>query len=320
MVKVDLITGFLGSGKTTFIHRYIEYFSRHGQKVHVIENEFGSVSLDRQLLADDDCGVSDLAGVCMCCTGKRIFSDMLIQCAEEGIDRILVEPSGIYDVDEFFSVMMTDCVSECCEIGSILTIVDTRLGAELSDEARYLMFSQLLAAGRVIMSKTQMFDQEKVRQTVGQLNELMRQFGSDRVFGDDVCTKPWEELSDEDFLEFQQSGYRILEHTRENLQHNLIFESREMADFCENEEDLKARLERLMTDESFGTVLRIKGHIQDLKGNWYEINCSRDGMSVRPCQIRRGIYVIIGQKLQDEALQTAFISRRMIRNRQKSSC
>ena len=56
-MKVDLITGFLGAGKTTFIRRYIKYLHRHGQKVRIIENEFGAISVDSQILQEDNCEI-----------------------------------------------------------------------------------------------------------------------------------------------------------------------------------------------------------------------------------------------------------------------
>ena len=68
-MEVDLITGFLGVGKTTFIRSYLKYLEKKGQKAAVIENEFGSVDIDSQLLRDTGCPISSLAGECMCCTG-----------------------------------------------------------------------------------------------------------------------------------------------------------------------------------------------------------------------------------------------------------
>lgn len=311
MVQVDLITGFLGAGKTTFIHKYIAYLSRRGQKIRVIENEFGSIGVDRTLLLDDDCDISDLTGVCMCCKGKDLFKKMLIQSAVQGYDRILVEPSGIYDVDEFFAVMSAEEVREHCRIGSILTIVDGQMDEGLTEEAKYLMFSQLLAAGTVIMSKTQLFPEAVLGKTIGQLNLLLAQYGSPQPLGDDLCTKNWDDFTDEDFAAFQQSGFRILEHQRNTIEHDIIFHVKETADYCENIRDLEVRLRNLFSCADFGRVLRVKGHIQDLDKNWYEVNCAKDAFSIRPCKIKRGLLVIIGQELNEPALRQAFIPRKI---------
>ena len=143
MVQVDLITGFLGAGKTTFIHKYLRYLKDKGLNVRMIENEFGAVSVDTMLLRDDDCDITDLAGLCMCCVGKDAFIKMLIESANSGCDRIIVEPSGIYDVDEFFEVMSLPKVNSLCEIGSILTIADPYGMDHLTDEAEYLLYAAL---------------------------------------------------------------------------------------------------------------------------------------------------------------------------------
>ena len=79
MTKVDLITGFLGAGKTTFIHRYLQYL--RDQRVLIIENEFGSIGVDSSLLKDEGCPIEDLSGVCMCCKGRGRFISMLIGAA-----------------------------------------------------------------------------------------------------------------------------------------------------------------------------------------------------------------------------------------------
>ena len=78
MVKVDLITGFLGAGKTTFIRKYADYFIRKGQKINIIENEFGNVSVDSIILKDEACDITQLSGGCMCCTAKVAFQNMLL--------------------------------------------------------------------------------------------------------------------------------------------------------------------------------------------------------------------------------------------------
>lgn len=309
MVKVDLITGFLGSGKTTFIRRYADYLQRQGKKINIIENEFGGVSVDSIILRDQGCDISQISGGCMCCTGKISFQNMLLDGAAMGYDRILVEPSGIYDVDEFFDVMFTEPVKDCCEIGSIFTIVDARFDDSLSDEARYLMFSQLLSSGQLIMSKAQLFPDETIQNTLEKVNALIAERGCSRVFKDDVCTKSWDELTDEDFAVFEQSGYRISDHEREFMQHGNVFKARVMAGLCKDNEDLEDRLNRLMKDPLYGKILRIKGHICDLSGNWYEVNCSLDGFYIKPAQIKKGLFIVIGQDINEDAVQNAFLSR-----------
>ena len=310
MTRVDLITGFLGSGKTTFIHRYLHHLNGKNQKIRIIENEFGSANIDTKLLAGEDVYIDDLAGVCMCCTGRDKFVQMLVNAAEAGCDRVLVEPSGIYDVDEFFSVMNENRVKKCCEVGSVLTVVDARFADDLSGESRYLMFAQLLAAGKVILSKSQFCSDGQIKETIGKLNELIQSFKGDRVLGEDVCTKKWDDLTDEDYTEFQNCGHSYFAHNRQFMDHGEIYSSFMTADYCENEEDLNRRIHSLLTDPEYGQVIRVKGYLRDLEKNWYEINCTRQDISIRPINnIKRGILVVIGQGLNDPCLKKAFLPK-----------
>lgn len=310
-MEVDLITGFLGVGKTTFIRSYLKYLEKKGQKAAVIENEFGSVDIDSQLLQDTGCSISSLAGECMCCTGKDTFRHMLIDAAEEGVDRVLVEPSGIYDVDEFFDVMLREPVKSRCEIGSILTLVDTCMDAAITDESRYLVFAQLLAAGTVVMSKTQLFDEAQVQTTIDQMNALIREYGGSRVLSSDVVVKDWNSFTDEDFEGFMASGYHLVDHEKELIDHGDVFQSCMLASRCVDEKDLRERIRDLMTNPRYGVVMRLKGHIRSLENVWYEMNCSPDVCSLRACNVRRGVFVVIGQQLNEKAIaEEAFIPRK----------
>ena len=311
MTRVDLITGFLGSGKTTFIRKYLKHLKDQGEHVHIIENEFGSAAIDSRLLRDEDCSIDDLAGCCMCCTGRDKFISMLIHASQDGCDRVLVEPSGIYDVDEFFSVMETDAVKNHCEIGSILTIVDARPDDHLSLESDYLMYAQLLAAGKIIFSKTQMYEEGTSRQTIQKLNSIIDSMGGGRILGEDVIVKDWDQLTKEDFDSFDQSGYRRVKHHRKLMEHQEIYMTVLLAERCLGLEDLKNRIQSLFDDPAYGQVIRVKGYMKDLEQNWYEANCTRMTMEVVPVtDIKRGLLVVIGQQLDEPLIRKAFLPRK----------
>ncbi len=105
MVQVDLITGFLGAGKTTFLRRYAAYLTAQGHHVCILENDFGAVNVDAMLVQDllgERCEIETISGGCDCDTHQRRMRTKLISMAMRGFDRVVVEPSGIFDVDEFF--------------------------------------------------------------------------------------------------------------------------------------------------------------------------------------------------------------------------
>ena len=113
MIKIDLITGFLGSGKTTFIKKYAKYLMDKGYKIGILENDFGAVNVDMLLLQDimgENCELEMIAGGCDKDCHYRRFKTKLISMGMRGFDRILVEPSGIFDVDEFFDILHDETV------------------------------------------------------------------------------------------------------------------------------------------------------------------------------------------------------------------
>ena len=99
MIKIDLITGFLGSGKTTFLKQYAKYLMAQGKNIGILENDFGAVNVDMLLLQElrgDQCELEMISGGCDKETHRRRFRTKLISMGMSGYDRILVEPSGMW--------------------------------------------------------------------------------------------------------------------------------------------------------------------------------------------------------------------------------
>lgn len=309
MVTVDLITGFLGAGKTTFIHDYLHYFKKQGEKIMIIENEFGDVTVDSYLLADEDCSVSDLTGLCMCCVGKAAFIRLLAKCAASGCDRIIVEPSGIYDVDEFFEVLSLPQIAEVCEIGSILTIVDPEATKGLTKEAAYLLFAQMLSSGTVILSRTQCLSEKVVANALEELNMLMADHGCEGGILGEICTKAWAELTDRDYEELADSGYFRIVHDRELFDHQEAFSSEVFIGHFTDQTDLRRRIDALFASSDCGRVYRLKGYVYNDKER-YEVNCTSGAKNIRLTAYRinkeEDLLVAIGQKLKLKEIKAIF--------------
>ena len=125
MVKIDLITGFLGAGKTTFIRNYAEYLMGKGENIGILENDFGAVNVDMMLLQDlegEHCELEMVSGGCDKDCHRRRFKTKLIAMGMCGYDRVLVEPSGVFDVDEFFDVLREEPLDRWYWVGSVLTV------------------------------------------------------------------------------------------------------------------------------------------------------------------------------------------------------
>lgn len=156
MIKIDLITGFLGSGKTTFIEKYARWLVAKGERVCILENDYGAINIDRVLLQDllgPSCELEMVVGGDGAEAHQRRFRTKLISMAMLGYTRVLVEPSGIYDIDEFFDTLYDEPLDRWYELGSVLAIVDAQLDPALSPASRYLLASEAANAGKIILSK-----------------------------------------------------------------------------------------------------------------------------------------------------------------------
>ena len=168
MVTIDLITGFLGSGKTTFLKKYAEYLMDQGLHIGILENDFGAINVDMLMLHElrgDQCELEMIAGGCDADCHRRRFRTKLIAMGMCGYDRVIVEPSGIYDVDEFFDVLRDDPIDRWYEIGNVITVVDAKLESDLSDEADYLLASEAANAGCIVLSRSQEATEEETEET-----------------------------------------------------------------------------------------------------------------------------------------------------------
>ena len=185
MTKIDIITGFLGSGKTTFILKLIEAFSKTDKKIVIIENEFGKIGIDGTLIKKSGIPVYEISNGCVCCTLKGDFQaalDNIVDTLQP--DHIIIEPSGIFIIDDF-----NDIIKGChnkYNVNSCVCIVDCL--SFLKQKQRYTMFfqSQLKSATSIVLSKSQFVDD--VSLIVSELNEINPNVS--------VTNKDWQEIDD----------------------------------------------------------------------------------------------------------------------------
>ena len=176
MVQVDLITGFLGAGKTTFLRRYAAYLTAQGHHVCILENDFGAVNVDAMLVQDllaERCEIETISGGCDCDTHQRRMRTKLISMAMRGFDRVVVEPSGIFDVDEFFDVLRDEPLDRWYTLGNVFAVVDALLPETLSPQAEYILASEAASAGRILLSRSQLATQAQRESAIDHLKRAL---------------------------------------------------------------------------------------------------------------------------------------------------
>ncbi len=309
MIKADLVTGFLGSGKTTFIKKYASYLMGKGLKVGILENDFGAVNVDMMLLSPlegEKCELEMVAGGCDYDCHVRRFKTKLIQMYMSGYDRVIVEPSGVYDVDEFFDVLRDEPLENWYEIGNVFAIVDSKLESGLSEQSRYMLASQLACAGKVVMSATQKASTEDIENTVKIMNEVLEENKCRRRFEADECElKNWDDFDDSDFERLLKSGYRLEDHVKQQVSKENNFDSVYLMNMEIEPSELKITAEKVLSDEECGNVFRIKGFLKS-EEKWYELNATRREIKLEEIENGQSVVIIIGEKLNREKIEKIF--------------
>ena len=301
MVKIDLITGFLGSGKTTFIKKYADYLIRQGYNIGILENDYGAINVDMMLLQElegEHCELEMVSGGCCQDSDahRRRFKTKLISMGMCGYDRILVEPSGVFDMDEFFDTLQEEPLDQWYEIGSVLAIVDARLVDILSPEADYVLASEAASAGCIVMSRTQETPEEEQQNTVAHLNRALEH----------VVRKNWEELTDADFEKIAAAGYEHASYVKQDYSEHGGFESLFFMNLGMDEKALLQAVQEVFSNKACGTVFRVKGFFRDGADAWKELNMTRRRYSVQPIKRGQDVLIVIGEHLDRARIEACF--------------
>ena len=313
MVKVDLITGFLGAGKTTFIRKYARYLMNQGMNIGILENDLGAINVDMMLLHDlegEQCELEMVSGGCDRDCYKRRFKTKLIAMGMCGYDRVLIEPSGVFDVDDFFDTLYEEPLDRWYQIGNVITVVDAALQTDLSREADYVLASEAADAGCVLLSRSQEVTEEQIQDTIRHLNRALKDIQCKRVLKDEIFVKNWEEFTDEDFQRILTSGYVAESYQKMSLEDSDIFDSLNFMNHGLSESEMQHTAEQILKDPACGTVLRIKGFCQKEDKTWVELNATHHETLLRKTEAGQEVLIVIGQKLDEERIRQYLASTR----------
>lgn len=305
MIKIDLITGFLGSGKTTFLKQYARNLMQQGMKIGILENDFGAVNVDMLLLQEllgEQCDLEMVSGGCDRDCHQRRFKTKLIAMGMRGFDRVIVEPSGLYDVDEFFDTLREEPLEQWYEIGSVIAIVDAKMEKTMSPVSEYLLASQIAGAGQVVLSKVQEATPEDIANSICHLNRALQQIGCERRVGAEVIQKEWGQFTQEDFDRIRDAGYRSEAYVKRNPDEMKQFQSLFFMEMHVSEKQLGEAARQLFSDPECGNVFRVKGFIPQ-EDHWVEINATKEQIEIRPLEKGQEIFIVTGEKLKEEKIR-----------------
>ena len=193
MTKIDIVSGFLGAGKTTLIKKLLAQ-AFQGEKLVLIENEFGEISIDGGFLKESGVQISEMSSGCICCSLVGDFNKALKDVHQQfAPDRILIEPSGVGKLSDVI-VAVENTVKDVpdMKLNSFVTVADaTKVKVYMKNFGEFYN-NQIESAGTIILSRTQKLNQEKLEAAVA----LLREKNPNAA----ILTTPWDELDGKTIL------------------------------------------------------------------------------------------------------------------------
>lgn len=331
MTKIDIISGFLGAGKTTFIRQLLKE-AIAGEKVVLIENEFGEIGIDGGFLKEAGVQITEMNSGCICCSLVGDFGAALKEVIETYVpDRILIEPSGVGKLSDVTKAVQGVAAQEPVELNSSVTVVDGQKCRMYMKNFGEFFNNQVEHAGTIVISRTQKMTEEKLEACVKMLKEKNPKAT--------IITTPWEELKGEQILAAMQHQDLLLKeeleaHYHEGHEHD---HGHHHGDDCTcgchdhahdhhhhhadevftswgqetphqyTEEKLREILGALSDSDSCGIILRAKGIVPCTDGSWLHFDMVPEEYEVRRGEADyTGRLCVIGSHLDEEALAGLF--------------
>ena len=335
MTKIDIISGFLGAGKTTLIKKLLQE-ALNGQKVVLIENEFGEIGIDGGFLKDAGIQITEMNSGCICCSLVGDFGAALKKVVEQyHPDRIIIEPSGVGKLSDVIAAVMNVAGEIDLDLNSFVTVADATKCKMYMKNFGEFYNNQVESANTIILSRTQGMKEEKLAQAVSMIQEKNAKAK--------IITTPWDELTGKQILAVMEQGHSLAEELMEEAmklheeeEHEHHHDHDEHGEECTcgchdhdhhhhhhadevftswgketprkyTKEELDEILVKLSEETEFGIILRAKGMLPAADGTWlyfdlvpgeYEIRNGAPDYTGRLC--------VIGSKMDTDKLEKLF--------------
>ncbi|MCI8285216.1 MAG: GTP-binding protein [Firmicutes bacterium] len=211
MTKIDIFSGFLGAGKTTLIKKLISE-SFQGEKIVLIENEFGEINIDSGFLKDSGIEITEMSSGCICCTLVGDFGQALSDVlAKFEPDRVLIEPSGVGKLSDVIRAVQKVSESMPLTLNSFVTVADAKKCKMYVKNFGEFYLDQIEHAKTIILSRTQNMTDDQLEACV----KLLQEHNPEAR----MITTPWEELTGDQILEAMESDKSFADKLLEELAH-----------------------------------------------------------------------------------------------------
>ena len=225
MTKIDIISGFLGAGKTTLIKKLLKE-ALSGQKVVLIENEFGEIGVDGGFLKEAGIEIKEMNSGCICCSLVGDFGTSLKEVLETyHPERILIEPSGVGKLSDVAAAVANVDFEDKVQLNSAVAVVDASKCKMYIKNFGEFIVNQIEHAGTIILSRTGNISEEKLNKAI----ELIREHNEDAT----IITTPWDELEGQAILDTMEKVSDMEKELLEEAKHHHHHEHHHHDEDCE---------------------------------------------------------------------------------------
>ena len=210
MAKIDIISGFLGAGKTTLIKKLVAD-AFQGEKLVIIENEFGEIGIDGGFLKESGIQITEMNSGCICCSLVGDFGNALKDVLEKySPDRVIIEPSGVGKLSDVIKAVKN--IGDDVKINSTATVVDASKCKMYMKNYGEFYNNQIESAGTIILSRTQNVSEEKLAKVLTMIKEKNDEAS--------VITTPWDQIDGKKILDAMEKVNTLEKELLEEHHHH----------------------------------------------------------------------------------------------------
>lgn len=309
--QVDIFSGFLGAGKTMLIKKLLNE-KVYGKNTVIIENEFGEVGIDGDILKETNIEVKEINSGCICCQVSGDFGEAIFEVLNKyNPDNIIIEPSGVAKLSEILNILKGIQFKDKIEVRNIFTLIDIRNYDMYLKNFKEFYEDQIRKANKIVLSRSQLVEDKKIETTMDSLKKFNCKA--------EIIYKPWESIKGSDFfnennIEEKKELSMVKSHISKTFIKKVnnsakdVFETYPIdLSYNTSTQEIQRKFEFIENSEKYGQIIRAKGFIKGTDGGYYQFDYVPNEFKIRKIKwSNKKVVSIIGSKLNKKELKQLF--------------